>query len=164
MNKILIALALIFMAGTAQASMVESYTANLKTFDFEPGSLLASANVTSGTVDVEPISNITLTLFRSVKCNTGFACPRIAYAPIVYQVRVKKVSTGNCGERVYTGSSDDGSQNSITTKVTVIDNTHNTCKYTMIVPATEVKLMIEGGEQNLQEYHSMTADRLNERM
>jgi len=165
MKNLVMTLAMVLIGSAAHASMVEEYSANLNSFNFQKDSVLSleteGQNI-GGTIDVEPVANITLTLYHSIKCEVGHVCSRVAYAPIVYQVPAKSVKTGKCGEKVYTGFTDERTVDGVLTQITVVDNTHNKCEYFRAIPATEVKMMIEGGRQDLNEYHVMTGERLAE--
>jgi hypothetical protein len=158
MKNLMILAAFVFVGVTARASMIEEYRANLTKFDFQPQSELALANVTAGEIDVAPVTNITLTLYRTATCAPK--C-KIAYPPVVYQVPVKKRQVGRCGEFIYSGFTDE-TQDAVNTKITVVDNSHNHCKYFAAIPETAVKLTIQGGKDNLNEYHSMSGKRLVE--
>jgi hypothetical protein len=160
MKNLMMTLTVAFAGISAQASMVEEYSADLTKFQFQAESVLADyGNVTGGTVDVTPISDITITLYRTPSCAPK--C-KIAYAPIVYQVPAKERHTGHCGEIVFSGEQDLRTVDGEYTAITVTDNTQNHCKYFAAIPQTQVKLVIKGGHDNLDETHTMSGEKMIE--
>lgn len=147
------------------ASMLPFYHAQLDKLQFQPGSDLAQMHFSVATVSVAPqYGNLTLSLNRTIKCVSGKMCPAIAYAPLVYQVPAQTAQEGACHEMIYSGVQDDRANGGELIQITVTDNTLNTCKTYIALPATEVILEIQGGPQNVNEHHILDGARLIEQM
>lgn len=160
----MVALLAVF-AAPAFASMLPFYKAQLNRFMFQPGSVLSALHFDHATISIAPkVGNLTLTLTRNVKCEAGKMCPKIAFAPVTYQVPAEQMAVGACNETVYAGVVDNRQNGGELVQMSVTDNSHNTCKAFAPMPATEVLLTIQGGPDALNERHVLTGSILIEQI
>src|SRR4051794_26346591 len=111
------------LATLASVSQANAMTASIKSFRFQPGSSLAKRNISYGnlTVDLEQ-NQLTLNLQPAFYCPPGAMCVQVMPAPIEFTMPIESVTTGNCGETIYTGATNDLMVDGILQQLTVTDN------------------------------------------
>jgi|GEM_PF-4519757 len=164
MKNVMIGL-LALVSAPVFASMLPFYQTQLDKFQFQPGSDLSKMHINHADVSVAPqYGSLTLTLNHEVKCVAGKMCPAISYAPLLYQVPTQVAQEGACHELIYSGVEDNRGNGGELIQITVTDNTTNTCKTYVALPATEVILEIKGGSENINEHHVLIGPHLIEQM
>ncbi len=163
MKNVIVNLAIALVGFSAQASMIESYHADLNQFQIQPGTELSKIFVNStvsAAVQVTPMLDISVSFFRSYKCPKGLFCPAIAiaYEPVTYTVEKPVRYVGNCKELIFEGEVDQRRVDGSRTKITVIDNTTNICKTYVALPATQVVLELQGPRSEVAERHVLSSD------
>ena len=143
MKNVIATIAMALVGFSAQASLVENYYADLNQFQIQPGTYLEKqleGKDFTANIAITPITDITLSIFPVFKCPQGLFCPAvaIAYEPITFTVPMHKRFIGHCGEMIFTGRVDQRPVDGVMTDITVIDNTTNTCKTFVMLPATQV--------------------------
>ena len=113
----------------------------------QKGTLLAGKNITSGSVsvDLRGRGELTVNLQPAFFCPADMICPQVMPAAIQYSVELQKISTGTCGETIYSGSMGQNVADGIRTSITVVDHSTDECKYFAPIDATEVTLTLVGG-------------------
>jgi hypothetical protein len=167
MKNLIATIAIALVGFSAQASMVENYYADLTTFQFQKGTQLEQLTTgfdVNANVSITPISDISVSIFRSYHCAHGMMCPAIAYAPITYSVTKPTRSVGTCNETIFTGKVDGRLVDGGMTKITVIDNSTNTCKTFVMLQPTVVILEVQGPREAKSQRHVLNGNALHELM
>ena len=164
MTKNVIVGLLILVAGAqANATSMKRYLeADLTSFRFQPGSVLANRRINGGNVQIDFMAKtITLTLNPAFHCPAGAACALVMPAPQVVTLPLTKVTTGHCNQNIFIARENNLPVDGIDQTLTVIDNSNNHCKYLVAIPATEVRLHQVGGRRPMDERHVMYGKHLN---
>ncbi len=153
MTKILISLMItIFSTVSFQASADKlvfnkviddvTYVSQLSKFKIDPASNLPQ-NIKAAYIQIrllgdKPVS-AALTSYRAFSCPAGRFCTMMMPIPLTVQVRVNDFSINACGVKIYQGTTTGGNQteNSLI-KLTVVDNTNNSCPTIASLDPTEV--------------------------
>ncbi len=127
--------------------------------EIEKGTLLAGKNITAGsvTVDLRGRGELTVKLQPAFFCPKDVICPEVMPAAIEYSVELQNISTGSCGETVYSGVMGQNVADGIRTAITVVDHSSDKCKYFAPIDATEVTLSLQGGFVPEDEKHEFFA-------
>ncbi len=170
MKKLIVSAALLLSVLAASQSEARSLqtalSANLTKFDFQNASALADRRIRSGTINVDLKNRIlNLKLTPSFYCPPQMMCAQVMPRTISYELAGMEISTGSCGQTIYTALEDARPVDGNLTKLTVVDNRTNTCKYFAPISSTEITLELTGGRSfessGATELHQFEAELLN---
>jgi hypothetical protein len=146
---------------TAQASQLEvnkTYISSLNNFQMD-GSSTMLKNVRAGYLQMlltdKGTPTMALTMYRPFFCPPGKMCAMVMPLPLTVQVPVLDIQTNQCGITTYSGLADMPDHSGAVQKLTVTDNTSNTCPTLVALPETEVTYEVDvpRGETSVSHMH-----------
>lgn len=165
MKKLILSAAVLMSTVAAVQSEARSLqnqiSAQLTKFDIQNASSLSDNRIKNGTISVDLLSkNITLSLEPAFHCPKGMMCAQVMPRPIVFQAGGLQMTTGSCNESIMTAMTDNRDVDGNLVRLTVVDNSNNTCRYFAPIASTEVQLDIVT-TRDAQEAHRFEAGKLN---
>ncbi len=122
----------------ARSLMPPVWSAQLVRFQLDE-QLPYGHNVTGAAIEVNYAQKTaTLSLYRTVKCLPGQACPRIMFAPIKIELPILDVTKDECGTKIIRALLDRRPVDGARQTLAIRDNTANRCPSFVARNATEV--------------------------
>lgn len=164
MKKIMMSFAILMAvvaASQADARALETSTsAQITKFDFQNASSLSERKIQQGTITVNVLSkSLTLTLNPSFYCPPNLMCAQVMPRPMAYTASNYVVSTGSCGETIYSAVDDRLPVDGLRIALTVVDHSSDTCKYFAPIAMTEITLE-KTSPRGVYERHQFEAEAL----
>lgn len=168
MKKLMIAVIGLIVSAQAHAGLPNSrilpkqpaLVSNLTKFTLQQGSTLEQTGIVGGSLKIDQSNkNISLTLFGRNNCPPNAMC-LVGPMTFQYEAKLLTIETNNCGSIVYHATSNLLPVDGILTDIIVTDNTTNTCKTFVALPATEVVLTTETLRQQSSDKSYMTGEKL----
>lgn len=153
LNSVLAAIGMI----TISASAAHAHGEQTQSLPFDGEKIFL--NLTHITLDRGPLSsgrpeggNIIINLTKrqiALHINLGFHCPpgrmcaQVMPAPIDVELPIVSQTADTCGTRAYVAVRDERPVDGVKELIRVVDNSHNRCPHTVMMPATEVTYVVE---------------------
>jgi len=139
MKNLFAALALVLGSSSALAASADFTRLNL-----QPGGYLQQNRVTSGQIIVDTENKaLTIVAQPAFYCPPGKFCAQVMPPALLLSVPLKSISTGPCGETIYSGSQDERPVDGLFQSIVVIDNKNLFCQTLVAVPPTTVTYRAE---------------------